>query len=121
MTTLSRRALVAGSAICVIPLPALTAVSPDPIYDVISRARAAELPFLGDENPDPVAALEQLNGAREALARTVPTTPAGLGALTGFLREAQANLHGAAPYFESADDAAAFAHSSIRPCAVWPG
>src|SRR5437879_1004992 len=66
---------------------------------------------LNENDPTPDEAVAELYSARSALARTVPTTPAGLAALTAFLREAQANLHGAAPYFDDGADAVAFSVS----------
>jgi hypothetical protein len=123
-TTISRRGLMAGVAAFVptaaAALPSLpladvlgVAVPPDPIYIAIDAARLADLPFVlckADERV-PEGALEELADATAALARTVPTTPAGFAALTAFLREAHGNLHGAGAYFDDADDAAAFAKS----------
>ncbi len=81
----------------------------DPIFAVIERAREAETAFDEEEIDDEAHHL--LDKAIAELARTVPTTSAGLVALTTFLRFAHDNLHEAAPYFENGTDAAAFAAS----------
>jgi hypothetical protein len=94
--------------------PASIVTGNDPIFAAIDAARAAETVLAKeqeDENSPSMGGLKMLNAARPALARTVPTTPAGLAALTAFFREAQANLHGAGPYFEEAEDSEAFARS----------
>jgi hypothetical protein len=103
--------LLAGAA----TLPALAtpaigqAAEPDPIFAVVARAREAEKwhASLG-ENDDSVPALRAVEKARTLLARTVPRTAAGLAEVTGFLREVDLELCGAAPYFEDAEDSAAF-------------
>jgi hypothetical protein len=76
----------------------------DPILDALDLARAAEAAIQAGTD----GAMAQLDDARSALARTVPTSAEGLAALTRFVREAQGNLAGAAPYFDEGEDAEAF-------------
>jgi len=114
---LSRRTILAGAAsVPALALPAVAAISaslPDPIFAAIERMRTAEAVCDAlDENDDAIdAPVYEYWKVRSALARTVPTTPDGLMALSSFLLEAQANLYGAGPYFDEADDAEAFAAS----------
>lgn len=98
------------------PVAAFDSAKEDPIFAAIENARAAERTIDGlDENEMGEAYLDAQRAilkAREDLAHAVPTTPAGLAALTGFLREADVNLCGAAPYFDDAEESAAF-HVSL--------
>ena len=107
----TRRAILAGaaaipvSAIAVASLAPSTAIaaptllaSDDPIFAAIERCRAAEALF----DADPEGPGVGLRPARQALARTAATTPAGLAALTGFLRE-QSNRYDAF-YFDCESD-----------------
>jgi hypothetical protein len=124
-TNLSRRAILAGAAsVPALALPATVAIAaptaappaePDPIFVAIERARRAEAAIDAlDESVSAdatIAPADECWAACSALARTVPTTPAGLAALTSFLREAEASLCGAGPYFDRAHDAQAFAIS----------
>jgi hypothetical protein len=122
---ITRRALVTGVAALAptaaaalpssLPLADVLAVAvpPDPIYTAIDRARKAEAFFyeLDDRDDRLSAAGASANAACTALARTVPTTPDGLAALTSFVREAQARKHGGFAYFCEQDDFEAFAKS----------
>jgi hypothetical protein len=89
--TTTRRAVLAGAAsLPVFAMPALTtAAETDPVFAAIERCRIAETANLLE--PSPPAADDQ-DPAREALARTVPTTPTGLAALITFVREQTAAL-----------------------------
>ena len=105
--TISRRAILAGAvsiptlalsaiATASITMPAVAAdVGLDPIFAAIERCRIGEAANLIE--PPPVA-VQDIRPAREALARTRPTTPAGLAALTTFIREQ--NAHYGEFYFE---------------------
>jgi hypothetical protein len=95
----------------------------------VARARAAEAAFVerwdrdndledkgielvpapsDHRTPEMVAAVDESIAARDAIAETVATTPAGLAALTGFLREMA--LETRLFYFED-DQAVAFTAS----------
>ena len=94
-TVVSVASVACASAIAV---PAITGTSSadDPIFAIIEKARRMEIAF---EAEDESADFLNLCSVRAELARTVPTTPEGLAALTGFLCFAHNQLHGAAPYF----------------------
>jgi hypothetical protein len=91
-----------------VPAFAATSIKDDPTFAAVDRARKGEEEFLAlarsedaaegrgiklDKAPDDhrtpemVAAVKEAIAARIALARTVPTTPEGLAALTTFIRE----------------------------------
>jgi hypothetical protein len=84
----------------------------DPTFAAIDAAREVELLFagIGENEKAPPEALQQLGAVQSALARTIPTTPAGLVALTGFLRWAHTD-RSLSPYFDDEEDANAFAVS----------
>jgi hypothetical protein len=86
MTTLSRRALVAGSAISVIPLATLAAAAPDPIYAAIeARKRTCSLKLPENPSDEEVDAICDVdNEAVRALLRTEPTTLAGAKAMIDY-------------------------------------
>ena len=108
----TRRAVLAGAAalpaLTIIPATALPAIGgTDPIFAAIERCRVAEAAGL----IEPVQpGTKDIRPAREALARTSPTTPAGLVALTGFLRE-QTAAFGEFYFDTTSDEPAAFASS----------
>jgi hypothetical protein len=80
----------------------------DPAFAAVARVRAAEEAFNAPsalENYDADVALDE---ARAALAATVATTPAGLAAITGFVREMTRELGDF--YFED-EEAMVFADS----------
>jgi hypothetical protein len=82
----------------------------DPIFKAIENVKASEqaLRALGEDEPH-AEAIGVMRAARSVLARTVPTTPAGLTALTAFL--VMASDDGMVPYFDEEPDAQAFAGS----------
>jgi hypothetical protein len=84
-TAFASAALVAAPSIA----PATLVPTPsDPIFAAIAEARTARAEFFawqsGEDLPDELG--ERYSRARTDLQRTVPTTPAGLAALTGFFR-----------------------------------
>jgi hypothetical protein len=85
----SRRAVLAGiAAAAVIPAAAMSAAAPDPIFAALETFRPADAEFYAEcigDIPDEVG--ERWSNAVDAVVRTQPTTPAGLGALTGFAHE----------------------------------
>jgi hypothetical protein len=107
----SRRAILAGAAVLpalAVPAFAAASIKDDPTFAAVDRARKGEEEFLAlarsedaaegggiklDKAPDDhrtpemVATVKEAIAARIALASTVPTTPAGLAALTTFIRE----------------------------------
>lgn len=113
----TRRAILAGAASVPVTAVALashassTAIAArrmlpagdDPIFAAIKRCRVAETAF----DADPEGPSVGLRPAREALARTVATTPAGLAALTGFLRE-QSNKYDTFYFDGESDEPRAF-------------
>ena len=106
-------ALLTGAAIAAVPVAASL---PDPIFAAIERARTAAAicdAVAVDESAasEIDAVVDEYRTARSALAGTIATTQDGLLAFTAFIREAQADLHGAGPYFDEAEDAEAFAIS----------
>jgi hypothetical protein len=125
MQTTSRRTLLAGAAalpVLAVPAFAATSIKDDPTFAAVDRARKGEEEFLAlarsedaaggagiklDKAPDDyrtpemVAAVKEATAARIALARTVPTTPAGLAALTTFVREKNVEL---GEFYFAADD-----------------
>jgi hypothetical protein len=110
--TRTRRAILAGAAmlpaLAIIPATALPAIGgTDPIFAAIERCRVVEAAGLIEPAP-PEA--KDIRPAREALARTSPTTPAGLVALTGFLREQTATF-GEFYFDTTSDEPATFASS----------
>jgi hypothetical protein len=88
-----------------------TSAGDDPIYTAVELAKRAEVALDACGENEPVGDLTtRFFEARSALARTVPKTPAGLRALTSYLREASGKP-ACAPYFNSEGDARAFAAS----------
>jgi hypothetical protein len=80
----------------------------DPAFAAVARARAAEEAFAAPRALDNYTADVDLTEARAALAATVATTPAGLAAITGFVREMTRELGDF--YFEG-EEVIAFADS----------
>ncbi len=113
MSKLNRRTILAGAAALApasaVAVPVLSStVEPDPIYAAIEAYRQADAAFIAramfeDElaekgirlakadgeyrTAEMVAAVNASIDARVALAKTVPTTPAGLIAFAQFVRE----------------------------------
>jgi hypothetical protein len=83
-------------------------MSEDPMLAAVARARAAENAFAEQADDEPAGKLLGLRKLRAELAATVATTPAGLAALTGFVREMTAELEDF--YFEG-EEAVMFASS----------
>lgn len=99
-TTTTRRAMLAGAAV----LPALAtsqalanfsslATSPDPIFaalDAYRRVQADDRPGMSDDEIDEYA--DRWYDALHLVVETVPTSPAGLAALTGFAHDTTLHL-----------------------------
>jgi hypothetical protein len=85
----SRRAVLALLAIAVItPATALTTEQVDPIFVALDAFRLAEAEFYAERSGDiPDEIGDRWSEAMDIVIRTQPTTPAGLGALSGFARE----------------------------------
>ncbi len=92
--------IVSASAISAATLaPAIASTSADPIFAAIERCRAAEAAALIEANAKQP---RDVRPAREALARTAPTTPEGLAALAAFLKEQTVEF--GEFYFEGEDE-----------------
>ena len=89
-SALALASLTAVAAPSIAPA-ALVPIPSDPIFAAIAEARTARAEFFGwqsgEDLPDELG--HRYARARAELQRTVPTTPAGLAALTGFFREVQ--------------------------------
>jgi hypothetical protein len=91
----SRRAFLAGMSIAaampiVAAVPATTgaALVVDPIFVALDAFRLAEAEFYAERSGDiPDEIGDRWSEAMDVVIRTQPTTPAGLGALTGFARD----------------------------------
>jgi hypothetical protein len=85
----SRRAVLAVLAIAVItPATAVTTEQVDPIFVALDAFRLAEAEFYAERSGDiPDEIGDRWSEAMDIVIRTQPTTPAGLGALSGFARE----------------------------------
>jgi len=127
MSRINRRAVLAGAASAAVTAPAIAAPTPDPIFAAIEAYKLQDAAFLAlchyedeleekgiklasgpddDRTPEMAALVEAGIAARIALAETVPTTPAGLAALTGFLREQTTAL--GIPFFDQNEEHVAF-------------
>ena len=85
----SRRAVLAGLAIAAIgPTNAVAAEQVDPIFVALDAFRLAEAEFYAERSGDiPDEIGDRWSEAMDIVIRTQPTTPAGLGALSGFARD----------------------------------
>jgi hypothetical protein len=85
----SRRAVLAVLAIAAIaPATAVATEQVDPIFVALDAFRLAEAEFYAERSGDiPDEIGDRWSEAMDIVIRTQPTTPAGLGALSGFARE----------------------------------
>jgi hypothetical protein len=108
MTTLSRRALVAGSAISAIPMPVLAAaaaLAPDPIFAAIERHKAAWRNCEQCQTDEEIAQTCDAAGAEAlALLEINPTTLTGVAALLRYSAEFDAKWESAWPERLYVDD-----------------
>jgi len=82
--------IVAVSVAAAVPTiaPAEALQAPDPIFAALDAFRSAEAEFYADHDGDiPDEVGDRWTQAVDAVIRTQPTTPAGLGALTSFARD----------------------------------
>jgi hypothetical protein len=114
---MNRRAMLAGAAavpaIAIAPSVAL-AGEPDPVFAAIGNYQRADAAFIAramledelaeagirlanasgeHQTAEMVVVVNASKAARAALARTVPTTPAGLIAVTQFVREQSCDIY----------------------------
>jgi hypothetical protein len=85
----SRRAVLAVLATAAIaPATAVAAERVDPIFVALDAFRLAEVEFYAERSGDiPDEIGDRWSKAVDVVIRTQPTTPAGLGALSGFARD----------------------------------
>jgi len=85
---LSRRSLAGLALFPVVPIGAVAAVPPDPIYEVIARIDEARGEWLAAVEPSAkwTAADEAISRAYDRVLATVPSTLHGIQALIGLAR-----------------------------------
>jgi hypothetical protein len=91
-TSLSRRNILGTAAAAALAAtgasPMAAAPGPDPIFAALDAFRLAEAAFYAERSGDiPDEIGDRWSDAVDVVIRTQPTTPAGLGALTGFARD----------------------------------
>jgi hypothetical protein len=134
-TTIDRRAVLAGAASAAVTAPAIATPTPDPIFAAIETYKLKDAAWLararyedelaekgiklaaGRDDYRTPEMVEAGIAARIALAETVPTTPAGLAALTGFLRE-QTTALGESFFDRDEEHEAFFKSLDIAVCSI---